>query len=601
MAGAFSGHLLESFNRPFGPFPSGQPCTPNIITSGAMTFDSRMHGYGTPSTPTPLFGGPFGNTMVSEDSATRIATLQAKLNKKLGPEFISQRPGPGGGPKLIYAEGWKIINLANEVFGFNGWSSSIVSITTDFVDYIEESRRYNVGVSAMLRVTLRDGTHHEDVGYGMLENSKSKAAALDKCKKEAITDALKRTLRNFGNLLGNCLYDKAYAQEVAKMKIPPAKFDKNDLYRRPEFQETKPDVSTTPPPAPALRAVSGPTIKHEEKPHIKTELPTPQSETPIAYVPRHLRQEVAAAQQTHPTPTHIDSAQAPTSKSRTTDVSSNRELQSISAQKPTGLNTRMKTQVRGPQIQSRAQYRQTEHAREPPIGRKLSVPDVPLADDSAVDLPGISDGDESFNLNSEDDAFLAAVDLGEGDLGRPIDFEEGLGGGASMLNDSMMGGEEEEIRPNGAVQSPVAQPAPAHLHGRASNGSTSGASSDVNRTVRRDVNARSGLQTNARPSTSKVYHQIPQSGNGQANSTSTSSPSAPSLSVSSAAGPSAQGGKRPGGMSMGGFNFPHEMVSNTSIWDGHFVIYSERVSETANATAPTQACSAITGSKDGGQ
>ncbi|KAI0631152.1 Rad52 22 double-strand break repair protein [Trametes polyzona] len=158
---------------------------------------------------------------VSEESAKKIATLQAKLDKKLGPEYISQRPGPGGGPKLTYAEGWKIINLANEVFGFNGWSSNVVSITTDFVDYSEESRRYNVGVTAIVRVTLRDGVFHEDVGYGLLENSKSKGAALDKCKKEAVTDAVKRTLRNFGNLLGNCLYDKAYTQEVVKIKVPP--------------------------------------------------------------------------------------------------------------------------------------------------------------------------------------------------------------------------------------------------------------------------------------------------------------------------------------------------------------------------------------------
>ncbi|KAI0738916.1 Rad52 22 double-strand break repair protein [Daedaleopsis nitida] len=158
---------------------------------------------------------------LSEDSALKLAEMQAKLNKKLGPEYISQRPGPGGGPKLTYAEGWKIINLANEVFGFNGWSSNIVSITTDFIDYSEESRRYNVGVTAIVRVTLRDGVFHEDVGYGLLENSKSKGAALDKCKKEAVTDAVKRTLRNFGNLLGNCLYDKSYTQEVVKIKIPP--------------------------------------------------------------------------------------------------------------------------------------------------------------------------------------------------------------------------------------------------------------------------------------------------------------------------------------------------------------------------------------------
>lgn len=117
---------------------------------------------------------------MSDATILKIASLQAKLNQKLGPEYISQRPGPGGGPKLTYAEGWKIINLANEVFGFNGWSSTVVSLTTDFVDFNEESRRYTVGVTAIMKVTLRDGVFHEDIGYGMLENSKSKGAALDK-------------------------------------------------------------------------------------------------------------------------------------------------------------------------------------------------------------------------------------------------------------------------------------------------------------------------------------------------------------------------------------------------------------------------------------
>jgi DNA repair and recombination protein RAD52 len=110
----------------------------------------------------------------------KIALLQEKLNKKLGPEFISQRPGPGGNQKLTYAEGWKIINLANDIFGFNGWSSSVVNLNVDFIDFNEESKRYTIGVTAIVRVTLRDGVHHEDVGFGMLENSKSKGTALDK-------------------------------------------------------------------------------------------------------------------------------------------------------------------------------------------------------------------------------------------------------------------------------------------------------------------------------------------------------------------------------------------------------------------------------------
>ena len=38
-----------------------------------------------------------------------------------------------------------------------------------------------------------------------------------------MTDAIKRALRNFGNVLGNCLYDKSYTSEVVKMKVPPVR------------------------------------------------------------------------------------------------------------------------------------------------------------------------------------------------------------------------------------------------------------------------------------------------------------------------------------------------------------------------------------------
>ena len=55
-----------------------------------------------------------------------------------------------------------------------------MSLVTDYVDYNEQSGRFNVGVTAVVRVTLRDGVFHEDVGYGLLENSKGKGAAMDK-------------------------------------------------------------------------------------------------------------------------------------------------------------------------------------------------------------------------------------------------------------------------------------------------------------------------------------------------------------------------------------------------------------------------------------
>jgi DNA repair and recombination protein RAD52 len=177
-----------------------------------------------------------------------VGTIQAKLNKRLGPEYVSQRPAPGGGPKLTYVEGWKIIGLANEVFGYNGWCSTVTKIETDFVDMDPETRRYNIGITAIVKVTLKDGTCHEDVGYGTAENMKSKGAALDKvrfvmlclllshcdnllpqAKKEAVTDGVKRALRNFGNILGLCLYEKSYTQEVIKIKPQPVVCDLHQL------------------------------------------------------------------------------------------------------------------------------------------------------------------------------------------------------------------------------------------------------------------------------------------------------------------------------------------------------------------------------------
>ena len=69
---------------------------------------------------------------ITRMSAQEIATLQAKLDRQLGPEYISDRPGAGG-QKVHYLEAWKCINLANEIFGFNGWSSCIQNIAVDYV------------------------------------------------------------------------------------------------------------------------------------------------------------------------------------------------------------------------------------------------------------------------------------------------------------------------------------------------------------------------------------------------------------------------------------------------------------------------------------
>ena len=157
---------------------------------------------------------------ISEYTAQEVATLSSRLEKQLGPEYISSRPGPSG-QKVHYLAADKCINLANEVFGFNGWSSGIQNIQIDFVDENPNNANISLGLSVIVRVTLRDGTFHEDVGYGQVKNVKDKAAAFEKAKKEGTTDGLKRALRNFGNLLGNCVYDKDYVSKVTKLKVAP--------------------------------------------------------------------------------------------------------------------------------------------------------------------------------------------------------------------------------------------------------------------------------------------------------------------------------------------------------------------------------------------
>jgi DNA repair and recombination protein RAD52 len=175
---------------------------------------------------------------ISEWTAQEIATLSSRLEKQLGPEYISTRPGAGGG-KVHYLAAEKVINLANEVFGFNGWNSSIQNVQIDFVDENTTNGKITLGLSTIVRVTLRDGTYHEDIGYGHIENCKGKAAAFEKAKKEAATDAMKRALRNFGNVLGNCLYDKDYLGKVTKLKVAPSKWDAENLYRHPDFAPIK--------------------------------------------------------------------------------------------------------------------------------------------------------------------------------------------------------------------------------------------------------------------------------------------------------------------------------------------------------------------------
>lgn len=158
------------------------------------------------------------------------ARMSKLLSKKLAPEYISYRTGFGRG-MIAYVEGWTIISLANQIFGFNGWSSSITRMEIDYCDLVDG--KYNIGITCTTRVTLKDGSSREDVGFGSSENQRNKSQAYEKARKEASTDALKRALRLFGNALGNCCYDKEFISTLNKIEKKEREIiTAKDLYRR---------------------------------------------------------------------------------------------------------------------------------------------------------------------------------------------------------------------------------------------------------------------------------------------------------------------------------------------------------------------------------
>jgi DNA repair and recombination protein RAD52 len=137
-----------------------------------------------------------------------------ELNKPLASDYIKQRKG-GSSEKLSYVEGWYCIHRANEIFGFDGWSHEILELTMVF-DRVVDKQKQNgekykqcqVLVRARVRVTAL-GVSKDDIGLCIGTASEVNAPdAHDMAWKGAVTDAMKRALRQFGNQFGNALYDK---------------------------------------------------------------------------------------------------------------------------------------------------------------------------------------------------------------------------------------------------------------------------------------------------------------------------------------------------------------------------------------------------------
>lgn len=132
-----------------------------------------------------------------------------------------------GGKKLTYVSGDGVIRTMNAIFGHGGWSTKLL-MERVVLSEKDERGRWNVGYLASVRVTISNGNSHEDCGSGEgINESKLKAHETGECNsswlqqnspihtpqypqamKSAVTDAMKRAARHFGERLGNALYVK---------------------------------------------------------------------------------------------------------------------------------------------------------------------------------------------------------------------------------------------------------------------------------------------------------------------------------------------------------------------------------------------------------
>lgn len=178
-------------------------------------------------------------------STEQLAALSAELDKS------NVKTRTQGGATLSYIEAWRVIDEANRIFGFDGWTRE----TTEMRMVSERERKigrdnprdgWGVSYVAKVRVTIIDaeGTiiregigagHGIDVDLGQAHES---------AVKEAESDAMKRALMTFGNQFGLSLYDKANApapqqqryqqptqrQQSPQSRVPPRTMSNGQAY-----------------------------------------------------------------------------------------------------------------------------------------------------------------------------------------------------------------------------------------------------------------------------------------------------------------------------------------------------------------------------------
>ncbi|KAL7555061.1 hypothetical protein ACHAWF_018792 [Thalassiosira exigua] len=193
-----------------------------------------------------------GSILVDHKGAP-VAVDRFLCTKPLRSE-VSTRKGPGG-IKLSYMGGDMVTKTLNEAFGYDGWCLEVKETRRE--EPIKDDKgRFHVAYLATVRITHRRSgvfrgkiprsckvfsvqlffrhkrllsTIQEDCGAGD-SIDRSLASASGNALKGAVTDAMKRAARHFGEKLGNSLYHDGFNANNAPPTLKDA-LDSLDIDR----------------------------------------------------------------------------------------------------------------------------------------------------------------------------------------------------------------------------------------------------------------------------------------------------------------------------------------------------------------------------------
>lgn len=189
-----------------------------------------------------------------------------RLKQPLDKTRVKHRQG-GGGMSLAYIPGYDAIDRANELFGYGQWGYDLIS--NELVNVIGESGEILGGYyAARVRLTVAGCVPITEEGVCPIQaarNPRAQIDAHDMARKGAVTDAMKRALRIYGDQFGNSLYDTDLVDGQPGTEKVSAPYSQNRpttstkplvTQNQPNPTSTRPAPRPTPDMPPQQRAVT---------------------------------------------------------------------------------------------------------------------------------------------------------------------------------------------------------------------------------------------------------------------------------------------------------------------------------------------------------